>query len=127
MGRYLKARCFYGTHKDDDPSLVIYPNDTCFCHGCHVWGNLNTIRRFFGDAVIINPRERKNNTKEALMELYKEKKTDPYLFILRVRGMRKWYKDIQTLNKRLMIIIGRYYENAFDGRYPFEIKAGQKV
>lgn len=37
-GEKWKARCPF--HKGDrEPSLYVYPNDTYYCFGCHVWGD----------------------------------------------------------------------------------------
>ena len=116
IGKYLKVKCFYGTHIDKDPSFIIYPNDTCFCHGCNVWGNINTLRKFFGDKVIYSPKEKKNNTSEELMSLYRKRKIDRYKSVLRIRRMRKWYKDTRTLNNRLIKIIERHYEYTANSR-----------
>lgn len=99
-----KTCCPYPDHPDKDPSFTIYDTDTFYCWGCGKSGNINTLRRLFGDKVIFEPKEQKDLTKEALMHSLKttKKKRDIYSIVTRIRSMRKWYPNQERLNKRLM-------------------------
>lgn len=39
-------------HKEDTPSLTLYPNDTFYCFGCNAWGDALNVRYFAANGVL---------------------------------------------------------------------------
>jgi DNA primase len=113
IGGVVRTFCPFPEHKETKPSFTLYPHDNSYhCFGCKEHGSILNLMRLFGDAVSPELMDEEKRVR-ALTDvksnpLLKDKIRRATGILLRIRRMRKWYKNHRKLNRIMYAILEIY-------------------